>query len=261
MQKEPRVPSGLGALQERIGTTFADVDLLQQALTHTSYTNENLEYPLPPNERLEFLGDAILDYVAADYLFVRFPRMQEGEMTALRAAMVKTSALASLARQWDLGSHLLLGKGEEASGGRSRVANLCAAFEAVIGSLYLDRGMDAVREILTPLLAAQVAALLPEEAIVGAEEGYAVKDAKSLLQELSQSRFHITPVYRTVAQSGPDHEREFTVEVVIGTVARGVGLGRSKQVSEQAAAQQALGWLASLGLGNEQTGGEPPADS
>jgi len=201
---------------------------------------------------LEFLGDAILDYVAADYLFRRFRDMQEGEMTALRAALVKTESLASFAACWDLGEYLYLGRGEEASGGRMRLANLCAAFEALIGAVYLDGGMESVQRLVKPLLVDKVNLLLAEVGQGRERDRLAIKDAKSRLQEFSQSRYHLTPLYRTIAERGPDHEKEFTVEVLVGGVARGQGIGRSKQAAEQVAARMALIWL--TGESQEQKG-------
>lgn len=230
-------------LEAAIGITFSDERLLREALTHSSFSNENPDSTVPPNERLEFLGDAILDYVTADYLFRRFPEMHEGEMTALRAAVVKTSALADYALKWDLGRYLLLGKGEEGSGGRERLANLCAAFEALIGAIYLDQGMATVRTLVTPLIADDVSMLLKDEMLTDRTDGFLIKDAKSRLQELAQSLYHLTPSYRTVNERGPDHEKEFTVEVLIGSTSRGCGAGRSKQAAEQAAAREALAWM------------------
>ena len=241
-----------GDLEKTLGVDFSNAELLQEALTHRSYLNENPEYQIRDNERLEFLGDAIVDYIAAEYLFRRFPDMQEGEMTALRAALVKTESLASFAVHWNLGLHLHLGKGEEASGGRTRPPNLCGTFEALIGALYLDQGIDAIRRVLVPLMAAEVDRLLAERQPHHAEGALPIKDAKSRLQELAQSTFHLTPSYRTVAEKGPDHEKEFTIEVMIGGVPYGQGAGRSKQLAEQAAAQDALSQLESAGLLPEQ---------
>jgi ribonuclease-3 len=245
------VEADTGALEARIGIQFSDQELLLEALTHSSYSNENPEHDIPPNERLEFLGDAILDYMTADYLFRTFSEMHEGEMTALRAALVKTAALASLAREWGLGSYLFLGRGEEASGGRNRPANLCAAFEALVGAIYLDKGMDMVHALIEPMVARQVTRLLSDRPGRIQTERFMVKDAKSHLQELSQSYFHLTPSYQTIDERGPDHEKEFTVEVLIGSVARGRGVGRSKQAAEQGAARQALQWLLNAGSNAE----------
>lgn len=233
------------SLEERIGVEFHDRQLLQQALMHRSFANENPQWGVLPNERLEFLGDALLDYLAADLLFHRFPDMQEGEMTALRSALVKTESLASLAMDWDIGSYLYLGRGEEASGGRARPANLCAAFEALVGALYLDKGIECVRQLITPLLEAKLDFLLAETASETGMNEMTIKDPKSRLQELVQSRYHLTPSYRTVETRGPDHDKEFTVEVLVGREVWGRGIGRSKQAAEQAAAEIAYEALSS----------------
>lgn len=221
----------LEELEEVLGVRFQDRSLLQRVLTHRSYLNENPDYALPHNERLEFLGDAIVDFLVGELLFHRFPEMQEGELTALRAALVRTEALARFARSFNLGAYLLIGRGEEASGGRERAPLLAGAFEALIGALYLDRGMEATREwvlrIVTPV-ARQLAA------------GALSKDPKSMLQEVAQADLSITPQYRTVAESGPDHAKEFTVQVLLGDEVRGEGTGRSKQVAAQNAARAAL---------------------
>jgi ribonuclease-3 len=210
---------------------FKDVDLLQQAMTHRSYVNEHDDKDLIDNERLEFLGDAILDFVIGEMLFERFPNMPEGDLTRLRAALVRTEALAELAVQCHVGETLRMGRGEEASGGRERPNNLCGAFEALSGALYLDKGMDAVRKFVMPQVDVMLKQVLAEQSD---------KDARSLLQEWSQARYGLTPSYRTVSETGPDHEKEFTVQVLVGDQVVGVGTGRSKQSAAQAAARDAL---------------------
>ncbi len=216
--------------QAQSGVQFTDQKLLQQALTHRSYINEHGEAE-HDNERLEFLGDAVLDFLVGDVLFQRFADMPEGQLTRLRAALVRTESLAQLAREIRLGDCLRMGKGEEVSGGRDRVNNLCGAFEAVVGALYLDQGLPAVREFMLPRLETLIEQVL-EEAIY--------KDARSRLQEWSQANLNRTPAYRTVSATGPDHEKEFIVEVLIGERVVGRGVGRSKQIASQAAARDAL---------------------
>jgi len=217
---------------ERIlGLNFEDKTLLLRALTHRSYLNENPDFILEDNERLEFLGDAVLDFLTAEYLYHRFPEMREGELTSLRAALVRTESLAHLARKIDLGRCLYLGYGEEAGGGRRRQAVLCGAFEALIGALYLDQGLSVVEAFVKPLFDPEV------EHIVAKDLD---KDPKSLLQELSQAELEITPHYRTVGESGPDHAKQFVVEAMLGKRSYGCGVGRSKQAAAQAAAQSAL---------------------
>ena len=221
----------VASLQERLGLRFRDPSILREALTHTSYVNENPCQVTTDNERLEFLGDAVLDFLVAEELFLRFPTAREGELTAMRAALVRADMLARIAHQIELGEHLLLGRGEEASGGRTRVANLSAALEAVIGATYLDRGPEETRRLVHTLFA---------EVLTAIGETRAVRDPKSLLQERVQARVHCTPVYRTVSESGPDHAKQFLVEVVVRDQVVGTGRGSIKQAAEQAAAQAAL---------------------
>ncbi len=221
-------------LQNRIGIHFGDITLLERALTHRSYVNEHLEHHLEDNERLEFLGDAVLDFVAGDWLYHRFPEMHEGRLTRLRAALVRTETLADFAARCDLGQALRLGRGEDDSGGRDRQANLCRGFEALIGAVYLDQSLDAVRTFVLPFFEQALAAILASESD---------KDAKSLLQEWSQAALGLTPAYRTVDASGPDHAKEFTVDVLIGERVYGRGSGRTKQAAAQDAAQTALAYI------------------
>lgn len=216
--------------QEQNGVSFTTPGLLQQALTHRSYINEHGGAE-GHNERLEFLGDAVLDFLVGDILYQRYPDMPEGQLTRLRAALVRTESLAQLAREMGIGESLRMGKGEEASGGRERITNLCGAFEAVTGALYLDQGLEAVRTFILPRLESLVDDVL-EEAID--------KDARSRLQEWVQAEMNLTPIYRTVSATGPDHEKEFVVEVLIGDKVVGRGTGRSKQIAAQAAARDAL---------------------
>jgi ribonuclease-3 len=218
-------------MEQALGLVFTDKSLLLRALTHRSYLNEHPDFGFEDNERLEFLGDAVLDFVTGEYLYHRFPEMAEGPLTSLRSALVRRETLARFARHFDLGLHLLMGHGEAESGGRDRPAQLCAAFEAVVGAIYLDQGLDAVRRLVEPLIGPEVAQTL--ERRLG-------KDPKSRLQELSQGQLHRTPRYRTVAEHGPDHAKEFTVEVSIGGQAYGLGTGLSKQRAAQMAAQAAL---------------------
>ncbi len=225
------VMSELANVQTRLDMSFDDLSLLQRSLTHRSYLNEHPEHALEDNERLEFLGDAVLDFVAGAYLYHRFPEMNEGQLTRLRAALVRTETLAQFARQYELGNALLLGHGEAESGGRKRPKNLCGAFEALIGAYYLDQGMEAVRRFVEPLFEPAVREVLARAAD---------KDAKSMFQEWSQANLGETPNYRTVSSDGPDHAKEFTVQVVIKETVYGIGTGHSKQIAAQAAARDAL---------------------
>lgn len=221
----------LQAFQKQIGLRFGDLALLQQSLTHRSYVNEHEDSDLVDNERLEFLGDAVLDFVSGDLLFRRFPEALEGELTRLRAALVRTESLASLARLCHVGEALRMGKGEENSGGRERLNNLCGAFEALIGALYIDQGLEVVKAFVTPLLLQRLEIVLAEQLD---------KDPRSVLQEQSQARYGKTPQYRFVESSGPEHEKAFTFEVMIGERVAGRGVGRSKQSAAHAAAYDAL---------------------
>ena len=223
--------SYLSECEAAFGITFADKTLLQRALTHRSYINENPDFHFEDNERLEFLGDAILDFVIGEYLYHRFPEMREGNLTSLRAALVKTETLARFAIQLDLGQYLFVGRGEAESGGRERQANLCAAFEALVGAIYLDQGLEAVKDFIAPLVEPELERVI---------QGELNKDAKSLLQELSQGLLQLTPAYRTIEEKGPDHAKEFTVEVIIGGQVYGRGQGPSKQAAAQGAARAAL---------------------
>ena len=216
---------------ENLGVTFRDVSLLSRALTHRSYLNENPGSVLEDNERLEFLGDAVIDFVVAGFLYHRFPEMDEGDLTALRAALVRAESLAGFARQIDLGRYLRLGLGEEENGGRERTPLLCATFEAVAGAIYLDHGPEQARAFIEPLIR-------PALEQIRAEELY--KDAKSEFQVWAQARYNVTPHYRVSGSEGPDHARTFTVQVLVGPEVWGEGRGRSKQVAAQAAAAEAI---------------------
>jgi len=214
-----------------LGLVFEDKTLLQRALTHRSYLNENQSYPLADNERLEFLGDAVLDFVVGEDLFHRFPDEDEGTLTSLRAALVCTRALAEFADQIGLGQYLLLGRGEDDGGGRERPAVLCGAFEALVGALYLDQGIERVNAFIGPLFQPALQNILHNDLD---------KDSKSVLQELAQAHLGYTPRYQTVEAAGPDHDKVFTVAATINGITYGKGQGRSKQVAAQIAASEAL---------------------
>lgn len=214
-----------------MGISFQDRSLLQQAFVHRSFLNENPGLFPQSNERLEFLGDAVLGFLVAESLYFAYPELPEGQLTRLRAALVQAPALARAARSLGLGQYLYLGKGEEASGGRQRPSLLAATFEALVGALYIGQGMEAARQFVVRILK-------PEQVLREQEE--LAGDYKSRLQELAQARWQATPVYRTVATAGPEHEKLFTVEAVVEGRAVGEGVGRSKQEAEQQAARQAL---------------------
>ena len=226
----------LTAVQLRLGYNFQRPQLLTLALTHPSYAHEHPEHgdEEQHNQRLEFLGDAVLDFLVAAWLFEQHPDFPEGPLTRLRATLVCTSSLAHLALDLGLDKALRLGHGEEESGGRERSANLCDALEAVVGALYLDGGLTCVWERLAPWFAGEV------ERILGAES---YLDAKSRFQEWIQAVTGITPSYRISGDSGPDHAKIFTAQVLLEDRVVGEGAGSSKRTAEQAAAQAALAAL------------------
>lgn len=219
------------AAEAALKLSFSDKALLQRALTHRSYVNENPGYMFEDNERLEFLGDAILDFITAEYLYDHFPEMAEGRLTNLRSALVRTEQLGQFAISLGLGDFLLLGRGEDENGGRERPALLGDAFEALVGALYLDQGFKVTRSFIYQFIEPVLQEILSSEA---------ERDSKSRLQELAQSHYRLTPTYRTIRERGPDHAKEFTVEAVIGQKIYGRGIGPSKQAAAQEAAKVAL---------------------
>jgi ribonuclease-3 len=227
----------LADLQKAIGIQFNDETLLRQALVHRSFLNENPDFELESNERLEYLGDALLDFVVGEYLYHRYPGMNEGKLTSLRASLINASALAQFARSMQLGRYVYLSHGEDERGGRERVGLLADVFEALTAAVYLDRGLEETRSI--------VLALVEPEATRIVQSGLE-RDHKSKLQEWSQRELGVTPVYHTVMEEGPDHAKVFTVEVLLDGEVYGRGQGRSKQAAEQRAAEEAL-----RGRGNE----------
>jgi ribonuclease-3 len=221
----------LREVESQLGLIFNDYSLLERALTHRSYLNENPSDCLKDNERLEFLGDAVLDFVVGAFLYNRYPEMDEGDLTMLRAALVRTDTLAGFAKDLKIGASLRLGHGEIESGGRDRLATLCAAFEAIVGAIYLDQGMD----VLEPWVQKQIA-----PAVVQILADAAHRDAKSEFQIWSQANFNVTPRYQVLSAVGPDHEKTFKVAVLVNDKEWGVGEGRSKQTAAQVAARAAL---------------------
>ncbi|MEE9508375.1 MAG: ribonuclease III [Anaerolineales bacterium] len=214
----------------QVGIAISNPSLLRRALTHRSYLNEHPD-TLEDNERLEFLGDAALDFITAAWLYNRYPEMDEGALTRLRSSLVRTEQLAAFAREMRLGESVLLGKGEEASGGRDRDALLCDTFEALIGAVFLDSGLATVIKFMQPRLARAAEVVLQDESLL---------DPRSKLQIWAQAAKGETPRYQTVDTFGPDHEREFLIEVSIGDELRGRGVGRSKQEAAQKAAADVL---------------------
>ncbi len=220
-----------GQLAERLRLPIGDdLRLLTRALTHRSYVNEHPDVP-SDNERLEFLGDAVLDFVVGAWVYNRYPEMAEGELTRMRSALVRTETLADFARQLSLGPAMRLGRGELQAGGRDRDALLCATFEAIIGALYQSKGLDEVKTFAMPLL---------EQAADGIVLQMSSIDPKSRLQEWTQAQALGIPRYVTAQSDGPDHAKMFSVEVHIGGKCIGTGYGASKHAAQEAAAQNAL---------------------
>lgn len=217
-------------LSKRLNLPFTDWMLLGRALTHRSYRNEHLE-ALEDNERLEFLGDAILDFVVGAWLYNHYPEMPEGGLTRMRSALVHTEQLADFAREISLGNAMRLGHGEIQSGGRDRDALLCDTFEAVIGALYLCAGIPAVDEFINPML------VKASDYILMMHKN---EDPKSVFQEWAQAHGNPAPLYVTRSATGPDHAKIFDVEVVVNGVVYGSGSGHSKQAATKAAAKNAL---------------------
>lgn len=222
----------LGRLQERIGYYFEDLSLLRDALTHRSFVNEHPELAPRDNERMEFLGDAILGFAASALLWRQFPHASEGELSRRRADLVCEASLAMIARNYELGALLRLGKGEEKSGGREKPRLLASALEALIAAVYLDAGEREAISVARALLAPHLGAMQPGEL-----------DYKSRLQEQLQREGKSPPSYVLVGSEGPDHDRLFFVEVRVGDEALGQGSGRSKLAAEQLAAREALARL------------------
>ena len=235
----------LDALQQAVGLRFNDDALLQRAFVHRSYLHEaDEETDLQDNQRLEFLGDAVLSFIVSELLFRLYPEQREGELTNLRSALVKRETLSRFAKELRLGEYLLLGRGEEENGGRSRHTTLCDTYEAFLGALYLDQGTAALRNFLEPRLRAEIERLAPQAL---------AKDSKSRLQEWVQAAMGQTPRYRTVRTEGPDHARLFVRQVTIGKQPYGVGCGQSKQEAEQAAAAMALSRLGQTSPGHQDS--------
>ena len=227
------VPMGqaLAALERRIGYTFRDTGLLEHALTHKSRAHEDATGGVADNESLEFLGDAVLGFVIADLLYREFPQFQEGQKSKAKASMVSTAALAGLAERIGLGEYLLLGRGEEKTGGRRKQALLADGCEALIAALYLDGGVEAARQFLRAELADEIASVRSPDFLC---------DYKSALQERLQSTGRPLPVYMVTAEVGPEHDKRFHVTVRVGPDVLAESEGRTKKEAEQAAAKEAL---------------------
>lgn len=218
----------LDELQEKIGYRFQDVNLLKQALTHSSFANEQKVNKLKNYERLEFLGDAVLELVSSEFLFIENPDMPEGQLTKLRASMVCEPALAYCAKDLDIGSYLLLGRGEEATGGRKRDSITSDVMEAIIGAIYLDSGLENAKKHIYRFILSDL------------EHKILFFDSKTILQEEIQKKKDARLRYELVGETGPEHDKQFHVEAYLNNVLIGTGAGRTKKAAEQQAAYEAL---------------------
>jgi ribonuclease III len=238
---------GAKALDRVLGVRFKDRSLRDLALTHRSYAFENEQ--TTHNERLEFLGDAVLGIVVTDMAYRTFPELPEGELAKLRAAIVNMTALADVARELDIGRFLLLGKGEELSGGRDKTSILADAVEALLGAVYLDRGLNTARDLIERLFRPRM---------LRYARGEGDRDYKTILQELASAQMRALPEYR-ITERGPDHEKEFSATVYLAAKAWGTGVGRSKKEAEQQAAHEAYVRLTQRPVADAASGGTEPA--
>lgn len=229
---------GAVALLRALGVDFRRPALLEQALVHRSFLNEAPDLEVESNERMEFLGDAVLGLVISDRLYRDYPGLSEGQLSQIRALLVRWDTLAEAAERISLGDYLMLGRGEEMSGGRTRPSNLAGALEALIGAAFLDSGLTKARRLVLHLLGPEL-----EQVAAGA----VAVDSKSRLQQEVQARWHEIPRYRLISSVGPDHAKTFTVEVLVHSEVLGRGEGRNKKQAELAAARQALEALATSG--------------
>lgn len=223
--------TNLSDFQKKIGVKFKNQDLLALAFIHRSYINENKSEQIQHNERLEFLGDAVLELVTTEFLYERFPEKPEGELTNHRSALVKGVHLAKVARKIGVGEFLQMSKGEEASGGRKKDYLLANAVEAIIGAIYLDKGYKESKKFIEKYILVSIDEILEKKLHV---------DAKSNFQEISQEKRGITPTYEVISEEGPDHNKKFTMGAYIGEEKIAEGKGSSKQTAEQDAARNAL---------------------
>ena len=218
----------LNELEKKIGYRFSDFSYLEHAMRHSSYCNEQKMDRFMNNERLEFLGDAVLELVTSEFLYLNYPKMPEGEATRKRASMVCEQTLALCAKEIDLGSYLYLGKGEDHTGGRERASVISDALEALIGAIYLDGGFTSAKEFVERFI------------LNGIEEKQLFFDSKTIFQEMMQSITTEPIHYKMVGEEGPDHCKTFTIELFVGEQSAGIGSGKSKKAAEQAAAYDAI---------------------
>jgi ribonuclease-3 len=226
--------ASLNDLQSTLGITFNNPAILEQAVTHASFINENPAAGAGDNERMEFLGDALLNLFVAEKLYLDFPGLPEGKLTETRITMVRQEMLAEKAQQLKLGDFLLLGKGEDASGGREKRNNLADAYEALTAAVYLDQGFVAARSFVLSCFAADIQAI---------KDGKHSPNYKALLQEMTQAEFKTLPEYEIIESTGPDHDKIFCVSVSLGDVLLAIGSGKTRKTAESEAARAAYGKL------------------
>lgn len=219
--------------EKKLGVVFNDRELLLLALTHRSYVNEHRDVH-EHNERLEFLGDAVLELITSDYLFKTYPDRPEGDLTSFRAALVRTESLAESAKEIGVGENMRLSKGEEDTGGRTKNYLLANALEAIIGAIYLDQGYESARDFVTIHLLKKLTDIVENRLDI---------DCKTKIQEIAQAKYKVTPSYEVVEEKGPDHEKEFTVIVKINEKEIGRGIGASKQKAEENAACSGIEYI------------------
>jgi ribonuclease-3 len=220
-------------LSKKLGVEFNDISLLKRALTHRSYLNENRDVD-KNNERLEFLGDAVLELIVSDFLYKKYPDRPEGELTSFRSAIVRTESLADASRELNYGKYLRMAKGEAESGGRDKDYLLANTFESVLGAIYIDQGYVKCKNLVKRVLIPKIDNIVKNRLDI---------DSKTKIQELMQEKFKQTPIYEVVNEHGPDHDKEFVVVVKVGKKIIGKGKGSSKQRAEEAAAQEGLKFI------------------
>ena len=233
MKNSNKKMSNIEDFEQKIGVNFQEKDLLLLALTHRSYVNEHKDTN-SHNERLEFLGDAVLELITSDYLFNTYPDRTEGDLTSFRAALVRTESLANTAKEIGIGTYMRLSKGEEDTGGRDKSYLLANTFEAITGAIYLDQGYESARDFVYAHLLIKIEQIVEKRSDI---------DSKTKIQEISQARYKVTPVYVVVEEEGPDHDKRFTVVVKINDREIGRGFGTSKQKAEEDAATKGLEYI------------------
>jgi ribonuclease III len=218
-------------VEKKLGLKFKDTTLLKNALIHRSYLNENRKKNLENNERLEFLGDAVLELIISAELYTKFPKKTEGELTSIRSAIVRTESLAQESRRLEIGKHILMSKGEKDSGGQDKDFILANTYEALLGAIYMDLGFEKCKEFVKKTALKKLPRVISEELFI---------DPKTKIQELIQAKYKVTPTYKVIEEVGPDHDKSFTVALKIGNTVMAKGSGLSKQKAEEDAAQKSI---------------------